>query len=224
MTTQEQHYLTAGDVTRLLRIDKSTVYRMAEDGRLHGVKVGRQWRFPAEELERAFGVDVSAPEHAEALTSLYAELFGVMAIVTDLDGRPLTPVANPSDYFEAISANPTAVEACTAEWRSHASDRDLQPSLRPSRFGFLCARAYIRSGFELVGMVIAGGIAPDDWPPSQEQLEQISAATGVAADDLRAKAERLPRLDEPATKAMLDGLSALANHLSPDHQTPRSST
>ena len=211
MTMQEQHYLTAADVTRLLRIDKSTVYRMAEDGRLAGVKVGRQWRFPADELERAFGVETHPEvsphaidvDRAEALTTLYADLFGVMAIVTDLDGRPLTPVANPGEYFAAISTDPATVDACTAEWRSHAVDQDLQPSLRPSRFGFLCARAFIRSHFELVGMVIAGGIAPDEWPATAEQFD--------------ADPSTLPALDEPARAAMLEGLSVLAKHLSPDN-------
>ena len=113
MTMQETQYLTATDVTRLLRIDKSTVYRMAEDGRLTGVKVGRQWRFPADELERALGIDLNtAPgpsvidiEQAEGLSALFADLYGVMAVVTDLEGRPLTPVVNASDYFALLSEN-----------------------------------------------------------------------------------------------------------------------
>jgi excisionase family DNA binding protein len=224
MTVQERQYLTASDVTRLLRIDKSTVYRMAEDGRLSGVKVGRQWRFPAEELGRAFGIDVgseagttgSDPHRVEALTSLFADLYGVMAVVTDLHGRPLTRVFNPSDYFNVIDRDPAAVGACIGEWRSHAMDHELQPNLRPSHFGFLCARAYIRSGFELVGTVIAGGVAPREWPPSPTRLEEIAAGTGVASSELEATADSVARLDTQETQAMLAGLSTLARHLSPD--------
>ena len=57
MVQETQRYLTAGDVTRMLRIDKSTVYRMAEDGRLPGFKVGRQWRFLATDVETVLGID-----------------------------------------------------------------------------------------------------------------------------------------------------------------------
>ena len=78
---EQQSYLTAGDVTQLLRIDKSTVYRMAEDGRLPGFKVGRQWRFKPEDVEAALGValEPTAPgpldmERALPLISYFADL------------------------------------------------------------------------------------------------------------------------------------------------------
>ena len=35
-------YLTTKDLQDLIRVDKSTIYRMAEDGRIPAVKVGRQ--------------------------------------------------------------------------------------------------------------------------------------------------------------------------------------
>jgi excisionase family DNA binding protein len=37
--------LTVAEVAELLRINKSTVYRMAKQGRLPATRVGRQWRF-----------------------------------------------------------------------------------------------------------------------------------------------------------------------------------
>ena len=40
------------DVAELLDVCETTVYVMAADGRLPAFKVGRQWRFPAEEIER----------------------------------------------------------------------------------------------------------------------------------------------------------------------------
>jgi excisionase family DNA binding protein len=223
MITQEMQYLTASDVTRLLRIDKSTVYRMAEDGRLPGVKVGRQWRFPADEMQRALGIEVvaapdTAPvdlERAEALAALFTDLYGVMAVVTDLEGQPLTPVLNASDYFTLLSEDPAVVNTCIAEWRAHASDQDFSPILRPSHLGFLCARAFIRRDFELVGMVIAGGIATEDWPPSPERLDDLSASSGVDAAELAAATGSVPKLDEQAVSSMLAALSTLARHLSP---------
>ena len=42
---QEGKLLTVVEVADLLRINKSTVYRMAKQGRLPATRVGRQWRF-----------------------------------------------------------------------------------------------------------------------------------------------------------------------------------
>ena len=41
----ERRLLTVSEVAELLRINKSTVYRMAKQGRLPATRVGRQWRF-----------------------------------------------------------------------------------------------------------------------------------------------------------------------------------
>ena len=40
----------------MINVDLSTVYRMAEDGRLPAIKVGRQWRFPADRVAELLGV------------------------------------------------------------------------------------------------------------------------------------------------------------------------
>ena len=47
---EAQRFFRAEQVSEMLGIDRSTVYRMAENGRLPAMKVGRQWRFPAEHI------------------------------------------------------------------------------------------------------------------------------------------------------------------------------
>ena len=42
-----------------------------------------------------------------------------------------------------------------------ADDPDFAPRFRTGVLGFQCARAFIRSGTSLIGMVLAGGIAPE---------------------------------------------------------------
>ncbi len=220
-----QAYLTAGDVTRLLRIDKSTVYRMAEDGRLPGFKIGRQWRFRSKDIEAVLGATLESSHapvdvvRAADLAGLFAELYGVMAVVTDLEGRPLTDVLNPGRYFTLLSDDPGVMRACTAEWKGYADDYQLTPVLAQSRFGFQCARAFVRDGFELVAMVIAGGIAPD--PGLQpKQIAAIAEGAGVDMDALVEAAATLPSLDEARRAELLTALLVLARHLSP---RPRSS-
>ena len=45
------HLLTTKQVLDLLKIDRTTIYRMLKDGRLTGVKVGNQWRFHRNTVE-----------------------------------------------------------------------------------------------------------------------------------------------------------------------------
>lgn len=45
-------FMTVEDVADMLRINKSTVYRMAKGGRLPATRVGRQWRFRLSALEK----------------------------------------------------------------------------------------------------------------------------------------------------------------------------
>ena len=44
--------MTLEEVARYLRINKSTVYRMARDGTLPAWKLGNVWRFKKEAMER----------------------------------------------------------------------------------------------------------------------------------------------------------------------------
>jgi excisionase family DNA binding protein len=166
MQTTTRAHLTAADVQSLLDIDRSTVYRMAADGRLPAVRVGRQWRFPAEEMERLYDLE---PRHGSRtvdpvaachILEAVAPALRVMMVVTDLQGLPITPIVNPTVWMEEQTDPDTVLTGCLDEWRLLASDLDLMPRFVESVFGFECARAFVRSGAELVGMVLAGGIAP----------------------------------------------------------------
>jgi excisionase family DNA binding protein len=184
--------LTARQVQDLLDVDTSTVYRMAGDGRLPAVRIGRQWRFPADAIEsllvpRPCGSDATATaDHAPhpvaatggngharhatprvpaalatGLLEVVAPALGATMVVTDLGGRPITPVVNPAPAIAARLGEPDFLPACTTEWRSFAEEPHLAPTLRPSRLGFLCAHGMVRHGASLVAMVLAGGIAPE---------------------------------------------------------------
>jgi len=174
---QQVSLLTAEHVSRLLHIDASTVYRMAGDGRLPAVKVGRQWRFPADRIARLLDLDAAEPallrtstplaseldsHRAQPVIDVAADLLGVMMVVTDMQGRPITEVANPCAWFAQRGSDPDVVQRCAAEWHALADDLDFDPRFRPGSLGFECARAFVREGSQLVGMVLAGGVAPEE--------------------------------------------------------------
>jgi excisionase family DNA binding protein len=196
--------LTAAQVEERLGVDVSTVYRMAADGRLPAVKVGRQWRFASD------GVDAIVagtggrsartaldPDGTQAVIDVSASMLGVMMLVTDMDGHPVSQVANPCPWFAQRANDPGVVAACVEEWRVLADDLDVMPRFRTGRLGFDCARAFIRAGSELVGMVLVGGVAPDPQP-----------------DD------GLYHLDDHAREQALDALPKVAAALSTAVRTP----
>ena len=48
----DHEILTAADVAKFLRIPKTTVYDLAQRGRLPAFKVGRHWRFRKTRIEQ----------------------------------------------------------------------------------------------------------------------------------------------------------------------------
>ncbi len=213
-------YLTARDVQELIRVDRSTIYRMAESGRLPAIKIGRQWRFPTQAIHEWLGTSPDANGGALPLSAtqevadLFAELYGVMVMVTDIEGNPLTSVSNPCGYFTAVSGEATALERCVTEWKALGDQYDFEPRLRPSHLGFLCTRAFIRVGNELAGMVISGGIAPEDWPPSAAEIEAIAIESRISVDTVKRSIDDVHRLDPADQERLLAGIPILAKHLS----------
>jgi excisionase family DNA binding protein len=227
--------LTTRDVQELIRVDRSTIYRMAEDGRIPAVKVGRQWRFPEDRItEWLHGRAVPASsggepqdpraeerlssllptEAVQALADLIGDLLGVMVVLTDMDGTLITRVANPCGMFRAVQEVPGTLDACVAGWREFGETPDLTAHFVPSHLGFLCARGFVRVGQELKGMVIVGGIAPDDWPPSEEKLAAVAGQLGMPIADLAAHVGEVYRVDEEQRRWILAVLPRIGDLVS----------
>ena len=218
--------LTTRDVQELINVDRSTIYRMAESGRIPAIKVGRQWRFPAREIdlwlagpttqpepEPTFGelADMLLPGVATPLADLIASIFGVMVLITDLDGNPLIEPANPCGLFEFVHDTPSTHARCAETWRDLGADPDRQPRFRPTPLGFECARGFIRVGPEVKGMVIMGGIAPAEWPPAAETVREIAANLAVPADQLADHIDEVYYLDRSHQSWVLDYLPRISN-------------
>lgn len=232
--------LTTKQVQELFRVDRSTIYRMAEDGRLPAVKVGRQWRFPSDQVESLLGSgqpDAAAPatngsdtaidletvlptDTAQAIADLAADLFGVMAVVTDMSGNALTTVANPCGYFTAVFDNVYTADRCSEGWRRLGETIDLEPQFLPSHLGFLCARSFIRIGANLAGMVIVGGVAPTVWPPSDEEIAAVAIETGTDESSIREHINEVYWIDTAHQDWIVRNLSRvsdLISHLADGH-------
>jgi excisionase family DNA binding protein len=224
--------LTAKDLQELLHIDRSTIYRMAEDGRLPAIKVGKQWRFPADQITHrlnnqavapapASPVPVSASQNGFAsllpqqcvqlIQDTYADALEVMLVITDLDGRPVTQVSNPCGLFKVVNQDAGALQRCIDSWYQLGRTIELEPKFTPSHLGLLCARSLVRVGTELKGMVIVGGIAPENWPPSPEQVQAIAAEFGISPETMSAHLNEVYYLDDPNRAKVLSLMQRIAD-------------
>ncbi len=236
--------LTTQEVQDLLHVDRSTVYRMAEDGRLPSVKVGRQWRFPADRMAEQLGTAAPtelqeeaavatdpggralpsavpsgstapmSPEAAQAIASFVGDLFGVMAVVTDADGNPLSEVANPCGLYAAIADEPGTADACLAEWRTFAERSQMAQRFSPSHLGFLCTRTFLWVDRRPVAMVLVGGLTPPEWPPSPDRIDGIADSIGVPAERIASVVDQTFDVDADRQRWMLDTLGQLGDLLS----------
>ncbi|MGD2079247.1 MAG: PocR ligand-binding domain-containing protein, partial [Chloroflexota bacterium] len=218
----------------LLQVDRSTIYRMAEDGRLPAIKVGKQWRFPAEQVNswlqmgnkdsqvagRIVGQPTEQSEELAALLPLeciqliqdsFADLLGVMLVVTDMTGKPITQPSNPCPLFQAVSQVPQALQRCIQSWHRLAETIDLEPRFSASSLKLRCTRALIRDGAELKGMVVAGCVAPDQWPPSEEEVVDMAAEFGVSPELLMKQLDGVYFLDERQRGKVLAHIQQIAN-------------
>jgi len=44
--------MTIGELAKYLKVSKSTLYKLCQDGKVPGQKVGRHWRFRKETIDR----------------------------------------------------------------------------------------------------------------------------------------------------------------------------
>lgn len=101
--------LTPKTVQLLLNVDRSTVYRMAQDGRLPAIKIGRQWRFPRAEIERALSNHPAATPTRPDLqpTTNHPHLDNaIKQAVTDIASKMIADLADGNAC--TCSQNPTS--------------------------------------------------------------------------------------------------------------------
>jgi excisionase family DNA binding protein len=223
--------LTAKDMQALLQVDRSTIYRMAEANRIPAVKVGKQWRFPREQVDlwlqaQAAGPGLPPPavalvnsdlssllplECVQLIQDTFADTLGVMLVITDMQGKPITQVSHACGLFETIHQMPDAVQKCIESWHDLGTAIEVEPKFMPSALGLLCARGVIKVGTELKGMVVMGCIAPNTWPPGPEDITHIAEAFGISPNVLMPHINEVFHLDKAHQQRALSFIQRIAN-------------
>lgn len=128
--------LTTKQVQEILKVDRITIYRMLQDRRLKGVKIGQQWRFPRSEVEKLLRgemekVDVAAPAgqssaagfpiHCiQTIQNLFSDISLISAVVLDMQGNPLTQPSHVCGFCRLMFESSSAFDACRESWKQFA--------------------------------------------------------------------------------------------------------
>jgi excisionase family DNA binding protein len=227
--------LTTRQLQTLLKVDRTTIYRMAEDGRLPAIKVGKQWRFSSRQIEAWMassekGAEVVAQEGSSAaavalkdtlpvecvqmIQDTFADLLGVMIFLADMEGNPITAVSNAPALFQLIHQQPGGLELCLASWKGMAESLTIEPRFSAGVLGLLCARSLVRVGAEIKGMVILGAIAPPIWPPDKSEVLSLAQKIEIDPGALQSRLDDVHHLTGTEEHKVLVSAQRIADIIS----------
>ena len=219
--------LTTKQVQDQLQVDRTTIYRMLKDGRLQGVKVGQQWRFPRPEVDALFSGTPAVireemprlsleilPIHClQSIQDVSAEAVEVGAIITDTEGQPITEISNSCEFCNLILSTDSGRKACIDSWQKLAEQHEKMPQFSTCHAGFQYARARIEADGASPAMFVAGQFFTSPVEPEvrQVQIQDLANEHGLDAAELTAVDRPQHILDEETQSKISHWLQKLAD-------------
>ncbi|MDR3577607.1 MAG: PocR ligand-binding domain-containing protein [Anaerolineaceae bacterium] len=219
--------LTTKQLQQVLKIDRVTVYRMLNDGRLKGVKIGNHWRFPQSEIDKLIGEEKQAVEpenNIQALTDfptdcvqrvqeIFAGIIGIGAVTVSLRGEQLTKPTYSNTFCQLMLSNPSGREACQASWRKIALRSSGEPPFQTCHAGLSYKRSRIDTNDRLMAWLIAGQFYTTAADPTEEdeRLEQLAKKHALPLAQLTEAARKIPVLKKYQQEKVQEWTPKVAN-------------
>jgi excisionase family DNA binding protein len=215
---------TTRQIQNILKVDRITIYRMLQDRRLKGIKVGAQWRFTRQEVDRLLGgetfdedlpqaeINPGFPTHCvQTIQNLFSSVSQVSSMVVDAQGEPLTQVSNPCGFCRLMLQNPSGQEACRASWSRMAREAAAGSRFFTCHAGMQYAAAPFSDDGKTVGIFLAGEFhwQTPDAREEAERMRRLAEAHDLELEALRLEARAVPVI-EPEKHAQVEGWPASA--------------
>ncbi len=203
--------LTTKQILDILKVDRITIYRMLQDGRIKGVKIGQRWRFQRNEVERILGGHQLSPEPIQPKTDLsgfpahcvqtiqdlFSEVGRVSALVIDPQGVPLTGISRPCRYCQVILQSLAGQAACRASWNEFAKKSSAGSRYFTCHAGIQYISAPIFDNETTTGYFLAGEFywqAPD-LQAEAGRSQRLATALSLEAETLTQAANTIPVIE-----------------------------
>ena len=212
--------MTTRQLQELLHVDRITIYRMLEDGRLPGFKVGGQWRFPRHEIDDWLqgqrgnsGAEAASPPVEtdspvalpclQAIQDILAEACEAGAITLAGRGEPLTAVSRPCSFCAQIMSTAEGRRRCQCSWQAFAASPG-NPAPRACHAGLRYLSRGVGAQDAPSVVVLLGQLSPESAAPQdlEHRLSDLGEACGLAPDALRQAWAEIPTCtDESLNRA-----------------------
>ncbi len=182
--------LTTRQVQDILKVDRITIYRMLQDGRLNGIKVGSQWRFTQSEVDRLLegrsnhkSISTESgplfPTHCvQTIQNLLSGISQMCALVIDIHGDPVTEFTAPSGLSRLVMSSAEGEEAYRNAWKAFALAGKDQDSTFICPAGLAAVTAPIHDHEVLVGWFMVGQVYLDEG----SKQKALSNAAEIASE------------------------------------------
>ncbi len=178
-----EELITTKQVQDLLQVDRITIYRMLKDGRLNGIKVGKQWRFAQQEIDDFLTGNsrpkvIDAPYEPEkvlpvhcisVMQDVFAEILNIGSVTTDIEGNPITEISNSCEFCNLVLSSPAGKQGCMQDWKRLAHTPKGDPKFFQCHAGFQYARGRIEVQGALTAVLIGGQFLVSE--PNKGDLE-----------------------------------------------------
>lgn len=206
-----EELLTTKQLQEYLKVDRITVYRMLNDGRLSGVKIGNQWRFQKAEIERLLGDMGRVPRNGSRgdvqdfpsdcivkVQQLFAGLLGIGAVIVTLQGEPLHDPEYGNPFCQYMLTHPETRKKCQASWRKIAGDGNGQTGFHTCHAGLNYLKAPITVDEKPAAWLIAGQYRLQTMDAGNEEniLKRLVSVINSSISELRTAYASVPVLDE----------------------------
>ena len=215
-------YLTTKQVQDLLKVDRTTVYRMMKDGRLTGVRIGQQWRFSADNVNSMLSERKTATTRAadvlpihcvQVIQDVFADLAQVGSVTTDKYGEPLTSVSHCADFCSLLLATEKGRSACVGSWKKLAEANEKHPSFSSCHAGLQYASGRIEVNGDLLAILVSGQffLTTADRDEQASRANDLSREHGIDKVKLTEAMGKINVLEEPKRKQISDWMEKVAH-------------
>ncbi|MEO8286054.1 MAG: PocR ligand-binding domain-containing protein [Chloroflexota bacterium] len=228
--------LTVNQVRTLLKVDRLTVYRMLKDGRLHGTKIGHEWRFSRDNVNSLLSGILSVrsvrpdllerlsptpsitpveelPVHCiQLIQQVFSEVAELSPVTLTTDGDPITEVSSPCKFCRLMLSSATGRAACAESWRHVAAQSPGSARFTTCHAGLKYASASVELDGQPVALLAVGQFHTKTPSPADvtAQVRKLSALHGLDHTTLGRAATEVQVLDERKRERMPAWLKSLA--------------
>jgi excisionase family DNA binding protein len=204
---------TVRQVQEILKVDRITIYRMLQDGRIKGMKIGQQWRFAQAEVQRLLQgdgsiqspsapilqADAGFPTHCvQTIQNLFSEISLLPGFTVDLDGELLTVISKPSNLMLHLLSTLPGREGYRSTWMELARVSATKSGILQSTDGFQYAVAPIYEKDAQIGAFITGQFYPFKPDPyaEAERVEEMANLYHLDASVLQEDFRQTPVISD----------------------------